>query len=185
MVKRRTSMKAFLLARVFVACCTLVTLTATIMHRPDHDGYQGTHLFFMPRKNWEMDEGRGMLYEEEHYRRADLYTAAAELYGEEALEDFEGELDREREEEYKEYEEEYAKYREDYNDSGSGEIAGPAFRKMPHQPNLSGNEIPLAYGLVIKIPDSEQYLEIERRPIRPTVWRGKTPTPPPRTGHQA
>ncbi len=103
MVKRRTSMKAFLLARVFVAFCTLVTLTATIMHRPDHDGYQGTHLFFMPRKNWEMDEGRGMLYEEEHYRKADLYSAAAELYGEESLEGFEGELerDREREEEYK------------------------------------------------------------------------------------
>jgi len=188
MVKRRTSMKAFLIARVFVACCTLVTLTATIMHRPDHDGYQGTHLFFMPRKNWEMDEGRGMLYEEEHYRRADLYTAAAELYGEESLEGFEGELDREREEEYKEESEEYEEYeeyQEDYEESGSEETAGPAFRKAPHHPNLSGNEIPLAYGLVIEIPGTEQYLANERSLIRPTVWRSKTPTPPPRTRHQA
>ena len=185
MVKRRTSMKVFLFARVFVACCTLVTLTATIMYRPDHDGYQGTHLFFMPRKNWEMDEGRGMLYEEEHYRRADLYTAAAELYGEERLEGFEVEADSEREESYKEYEEEYEEYREDYSTSGSEEIAGPAFRKAPHHPNLSGNEIPLAYGLVIKIPDTEQFLTIERKVMRPTIWRGKTPTPPPRTRYQA
>jgi multiple sugar transport system permease protein len=53
--------------RVFMALIIFTTLTMTVMQREDHDGYQATHLFFMPRETWEMDEGRGMLYEEEHY----------------------------------------------------------------------------------------------------------------------
>jgi hypothetical protein len=81
-MKKQTARRLLAITRLFVAVTTLMLLTATVWHQPDHDGYQGTHLFFMPRSNWEMDEGRGMLYDEEHYRGMDLLRN----YGEGAFE---------------------------------------------------------------------------------------------------
>ena len=57
--------------RVVLAVVSFLTLTLTVMHREDADGYQATHLFFMPRRHWEMDNGRGMLYEPAYYSRMD------------------------------------------------------------------------------------------------------------------
>jgi hypothetical protein len=73
-----TANRLFKGARLFVACTTLMLLTATVMEREDQDGYQATHLFFMPRQSWEMDGGRGMLYEEEYYHRMDLEALTEE-----------------------------------------------------------------------------------------------------------
>jgi hypothetical protein len=68
-------------ARVFIAVNTMLLLCATVLHREDSDGYQAAHLFFMPRHTWEMDHGRGMLYEEAYYRAMDLEVLAEEVYG--------------------------------------------------------------------------------------------------------
>jgi hypothetical protein len=87
--------------RVALAVVTFLTLTLTVMHREDVDGYQATHLFFMPRKNWEMDQGRGMLYEAEYYSRIDQAILLEEVSGVPfiyALESYFGEY-----EEYDEY----------------------------------------------------------------------------------
>jgi hypothetical protein len=65
--------------RLFTAAMLFVVLTITVLERPDHDGYQATHLVFMPRRTWEMDQGRGMLYPESHYTGVDLEIMAEEL----------------------------------------------------------------------------------------------------------
>ena len=80
-MSRRRVRRLFLTARIFLICATLVLLTITVLQRPDHDGYQSTHLFFMPRETWEMDFGRGMLHTKEHYRQMDVYQTVAELHG--------------------------------------------------------------------------------------------------------
>jgi hypothetical protein len=67
--------------RAFLAAITFLTLTMTVMHRDDSDGYQAAHLFFMPRRAWEMDRGVGMLYEAEHYAGIDMEVLADEVYG--------------------------------------------------------------------------------------------------------
>jgi hypothetical protein len=67
--------------RVFLALTTVLLLCATVLHREDHDGFQASHLFFMPRYTWEMDHGRGMMYDEAHYERIDLEVLAGEVYG--------------------------------------------------------------------------------------------------------
>jgi hypothetical protein len=67
--------------RAFLALTTVLLLCATVLHREDHDGFQASHLFFMPRYTWEMDHGRGMMYEEAYYERMDLEVLAREVYG--------------------------------------------------------------------------------------------------------
>jgi hypothetical protein len=74
-VSRRRARRLFLRAQVLLLCATLVLLTITVLQRPDHDGYQATHLFFVPRENWEMDFGRGMFHEKELYERMDAYQS--------------------------------------------------------------------------------------------------------------
>src|SRR5438552_3540693 len=84
--------KLFVWARVFTACVTFLLLTMTVMQRADQDGYQATHLFFMPRQSWEMDQGRGMLHEEDYYRDVDAQAFAREIYGWERARNQEGEV---------------------------------------------------------------------------------------------
>ena len=67
--------------RVLLAIVSFLTLTLTVMHREDADGYQAAHLFFMPRRNWEMDHGRGMLYEPKHYGAMDEAILYEEVNG--------------------------------------------------------------------------------------------------------
>ena len=64
--------------RVFLALSTVLLLCATVLHRDDADGFQASHLFFMPRHTWEMDHGIGMLYEDAYYQRMDLEVLAEE-----------------------------------------------------------------------------------------------------------
>jgi hypothetical protein len=77
--------------RVTLALVSFFTLTLTVMHRQDADGYQATHLFFMPRRNWEMDQARGMLYEPHYYSRMDEAILLEEVSG--ARLSFESEYD--------------------------------------------------------------------------------------------
>ncbi|MGA7729762.1 MAG: hypothetical protein WCD37_00670 [Chloroflexia bacterium] len=77
--------------RVVLALVSFFTLTLTVMHREDADGYQATHLFFMPRRNWEMDHGRGMLYEPHYYSKLDEAILLEEVNG--ARLNFESEYD--------------------------------------------------------------------------------------------
>ena len=60
-----------------LALITLLTLTITVPPRPDRDGFQAAHFFFMPRATWEMDEGRGMLHPEAWYTGARQYADPA------------------------------------------------------------------------------------------------------------
>lgn len=59
-----------------LALITLLTLTITVPARPDRDGFQAAHFFFMPRATWEMDEGRGMLHPDEWYEGDRRYADA-------------------------------------------------------------------------------------------------------------
>jgi hypothetical protein len=77
--------------RAFVAFTTVLLLCATVLHREDADGFQASHLFFMPRGSWEMDHGRGMMYEQAYYERMDLEVLAEEVYGDYSERDFEQE----------------------------------------------------------------------------------------------
>jgi multiple sugar transport system permease protein len=76
--------------RGVLALITLLALTITVPARPDRDGFQAAHFFFMPRATWEMDEGRGMLHPEGWYegerRDADAGTPAA-IHDADAAED--------------------------------------------------------------------------------------------------
>jgi hypothetical protein len=63
--------KIFIYARLFTACAALLLLTSTVLQHDDPDGYQATHLFFMPRQSWEMDGGVGMLHEPDYYTSID------------------------------------------------------------------------------------------------------------------
>jgi hypothetical protein len=67
--------------RAFTAFTTVLLLCATVLHREDADGFQASHLFFMPRRTWEMDHGRGMMYERAYYERMDMEVLAEEVYG--------------------------------------------------------------------------------------------------------
>ncbi|HYP40766.1 MAG TPA: hypothetical protein VEX13_10445 [Chloroflexia bacterium] len=177
-------------ARIFTACITVMLLGATVMYRADHDGYQGTHLFFMPRKNWEMDFGRGMLYEEEHYRGMDLRAIAEEVYGKEIAGEMEEESAKReqdhyeaRYEEYDEYEEyeEYEEYGEHDTWADYSNHDGPILRRMPHAPNLDGNTIPLAGLLSSLLANYGQPFSVRDTVDRPHNWLDDPPTPPPRT----
>ena len=163
MVSKRTAHRLFIGARLVVACTTLVLLTITVLQRQDGDGYQATHLFFMPRNTWEMDQGREMLYEEEHYRDMDWQALAGELYsrptaGTPASPD-EGE-------------------RNGLTDKAQSQ--SPAFHKLPYVPGLAGNHLPLIYSLEALVPDSGRYSAIGAPVPRPTTWKGDIPSPPPR-----
>ena len=189
----RITKRAFTFLRLFLACNILVVLTMVVMQREDHDGYQGTHLFFMPRKNWEMDEGRGMLYEEEYYRDVDMELLADDLNAEyESAWEREPEGDeslaahtRSSEEEYeREYEYEY-EY-EDYGEYSSGEgdntsaASGPTVRRTPRERNFRDNDIPLSPSLLLMEGEVAILLTLERQSLAPVALPGDVPTPPPR-----
>lgn len=176
---------------VWVALAVFSLLTATVWYKEDHDGYQGTHLFFMPRKTWERDEGRGMLYKEEHYRRIDRALAVEELFGPGArYEEYEeyGEYE-EYEEEYEEYkEEEYEEYEAEYEvettvssqNPQSAYTPSPALRKSRHVPPPPGNEMPVNVTVQAVFPQTKPIPTPDLAPSPPIAWVGDVPTPPPR-----
>lgn len=173
-MKKQTARRLLAITRLFVAVTTLMLLTATVWHQPDHDGYQGTHLFFMPRSNWEMDEGRGMLYDEEHYRGMDLLRN----YGE-------GAFEREYEEEEGYYESIPAYEEGDEGEYGEipidDELSGPAFRRMPHTPRMPENQLPSDCHIEALIFYFGQPVMVEPLVVRSHSWRGEVSTPPPRS----
>jgi hypothetical protein len=56
-----------LAGRTYLALSATLFLTVTVPARPDPDGWQASHLVFMPRALWERDEDRGMLHAEAWY----------------------------------------------------------------------------------------------------------------------
>ena len=166
--------------RVFVAFCTFLSLTITVFHREDHDGYQATHLFFMPRRNWEMDQGRGMLYEEEHYLGLERGALAEQLTGR-SIRDYEEYEEYERYEEFEEYEK-YEEYEAAEREGTSSDFYtdGPALKKRPHSPNMQGNQIPVDSGELEFPIISWQADPPPIEAVGPVEWQGDTVTPPPR-----
>lgn len=162
-VSKRTARGLFIGARLIVACTTLVLLTVTILQRQDGDGYQATHLFFMPRNTWEMDQGRAMLYDEEHYHEMDLRAAAAEFPGRHTQATLLSPEERER-----------------GGLTDNAPSPSPALHRLPYAPGLAGNQIPLIYGLEALAPDSGRYWTLGEPAPRPTTWKGDIPSPPPR-----
>ncbi|HUS16385.1 MAG TPA: hypothetical protein VM536_15415 [Chloroflexia bacterium] len=57
-----------LTARLGLTALTVIFLTITVPARPDPDGWQAAHLFFMPRATWERDNDQGMLHPEWWYQ---------------------------------------------------------------------------------------------------------------------
>ncbi len=162
---RHSTTLTLIIVRLFVACTTFLLLTSAVMHRQDHDGYQATHLFFMPRENWEMDKGRGMLYEEEHYVSFET-----------------GELN---ERDLTGYEHEYGyDERERIEVSSSplehGDTLGPTISRIPHSPDLSGSQLPVLYAVETLILGVHCSFGDEEQTPLVHLWRGSTPTPPPR-----
>lgn len=172
-MRKQTASRLLVIVRLFVAVATLMLLTATVWYQPDHDGYQGTHLFFTPRRNWEMDEGRGMLYEEEHYG----YVDRLHSYGERAFE---------REHEYEEYYESYSSYEQGDEDE-YGEIkvgdgsSGTGVRRVHHAPRMPENQLPSDCCFEATIFYFGQPIVLELITARPHSWLGEVPTPPPRS----
>src|SRR5438105_1754533 len=168
MVKRSTR-RIFPAARLFMAWATFVLLTITTMQRQDYDGYQATHLFFTPRQSWEMDQGRGMLYEEERYREMDLQALVAETTGGEAdlsSQAWEGSYRA-------------AGPNGSNEESAAPHSQSPALRRMPYSPGQAGHEIPLAFSLAAILPAASLFFAGGGGAIRAGTWQGETPTPPP------
>ncbi len=78
LMSHRVHTKIFIYARLFTACAALLLLTSTVLQRNDPDGYQATHLFFMPRQTWEMDGGVGMLHDPDYYASMDMAAIAVQ-----------------------------------------------------------------------------------------------------------
>jgi hypothetical protein len=163
----------FIAARLFMACLTFLMLTITIMQREDPDGYQATHLFFMPRQNWEMDLGREMLFKEEYYRNVDLDALAEEMFGRPASELVNTSNERDEQAALREYIVEHD------STLTSTHPQSPALHK-PSYTSLAGNQLPTLYTLAAIAPDSIEGFAIDQPLMRPSIWQGDTPTPPPR-----
>lgn len=133
---RISKKQLFTYLRVFTAGMTLLLLTSTVLERPDRDGYQATHLYFMPRRTWEMDYGRGMLYSEDSYSLVDL-EVLAEVLGVDYYTLAADRIEREREE----YGEEspYERYTEQVK-APPGEIQ--AGRELEEREWYEGRSVP-------------------------------------------
>lgn len=138
-----------------LACATFLLLTVTVMQRGDHDGYQATHLFFMPRSTWEMDAGRGMLYSEDHYATSDLRDLTGLSDPDMAPSDAGAEADRHP-------------------------VPGPTVRRSTAVPDPSGNEIPVAATLDGPAPAGGLVSVGEPQIVAPHSRQDDPPTPPPR-----
>ncbi len=171
-MKKRTTSRLCAIARLFIACTTILLLTSTVMQVEDRDGYQATHLLFMPRETWEMDEARGMLHDEEYYREIDLEEFAADVIG---IADFRGS-------------DLYQQAESVVNISSRGNgnwfphpHAGPVImRRSPHSPAPPGNEVPVVQAFHLSTPNAWQPLAtLEDSPFA-IAWQADVPSPPPR-----
>jgi hypothetical protein len=172
-MRKQAARRLLAIMRLFVAATTLMLLTATVWYQPDHDGYQGTHLFFTPRRNWEMDKGRGMLYEEEHYE----YVDRLHSYGERAFEsEYEDEGDYESYSSYEQGDE------DEYGEIELGdESSRPTVRRMHHAPRMPENQLPSDCCFEATPFYFGQPTMVELIVARPNSWLGEVPTPPPRS----
>jgi len=143
------------------------------MQREDRDGYQATHLFFMPRENWEIDEGKGMLHEPEYYRDVDVEVLVEEELGN-----------------YYSYDEHLPvgtsglqtaeSHLATIRDASNANSHKPTLSAARSVPNLSGNEIPVQQTGTNDLRGMNQSVIMLLTIVPLTIWVGDTPTPPPR-----
>jgi hypothetical protein len=188
---RREKRILFAFAQAFTACATLLLLTSTVMHRPDEDGYQAAHLFFMPRGTWEMDQGRGMLHGEEYYRDIDERATLEETYGVDA-DYFEerGERAQEQSEEAGEpsniAEMRDEPYDEPPFEQGQGEEGSlfnshkPVLRRMPRPRPFISNELPTIQPVEECLHGAIQPIPVGEPAVYFADWQPDVPSPPPR-----
>ena len=162
--------KLFAVVQVLTSCVTFLLLTATVMPRPDEDGYQGIHLFFMPRLNWEMDEGRGMLHEEEYYREIDEHEMLEEVYGRDvdSLEEYDDEepsVDTASERDY---------------ERGGYHSDKLMLRGTPHRQSFSSNEMPAVKPFDASLTGAHLVAMSREPSIYMMGWQPDVPSPPPR-----
>jgi hypothetical protein len=163
--------------QVFTTCATFLLLTATVMQRADDDGFQATHLFFMPRRAWEMDEGRGMLHEEEYYREIDERVTLEEIYGFDA--------------EFLEQIEERQEYKEEAALAGSSRPEQDALenshkmqvRRTPRPRPFPSRGMPALALMEAYCRVTVQVVALEQPPVSQTSWHPDVPSPPPRIAH--
>jgi len=174
MGKHREGNLLFATVRIFVISTTLLLLTITVMQSEDPDGYQATHLVFMPRNIWEMDDGRGMLHDPDYYNSIDneAYDSWSGWY--------QGMLRQ------------AAKAnREDLKSSSVHSVLSlnlsvvssrhhPTLRHNMPLSGLAGNQIPLGYTPIPKETNTTQWFVYEAYSSLPMVWWADTLTPPPR-----
>jgi len=143
------------------------------MQRQDRDGYQATHLFFMPRETWEMDEGKGMLHEPEYY-----YNVDTEILVEEELGNY-YEYQQHSSQDYssaKAAKSSLIELRSNHNTDSHA----PTLVASHNVPNLNGNEIPVGYTGADNLSGMSQSILVLFTIVPLVMWLGDIPTPPPR-----
>jgi hypothetical protein len=162
--------RSFPAAQLTVACITFLVLTATIMYREGRDGYQATHLLFMPRETWGVDAGRRMLHEEEHHDAVDALQPADKAVRREIVPSS-------------------AAYGSPVPQAGGPDghltsqsnIQGKAaIHPRAHVPSHEGNTPPLANAQLATSSGSGQFAPVEVLAFCAKVWHDDVPTPPPR-----
>lgn len=199
MLPRNTMRRSFNRARLFVACCTLIMLTATVIHRPATVDGRAMHIALMPYLNQYALEDHTWLSIRQQFKQVNFSI----LKSNRAIWLIKQEPDLAAEIQYRTvhsagYQAEYGLYEEymlyqayeqhqqleNFEEIGKHEGRANktdtgAFRRLSDVSDLSGNEIPLAYGLDLQISDTAQFTLAEEPIIEPVTWREATPTPPP------
>lgn len=157
-----------MLVRLFVACTTFLLLICGVLQQEDHDGYKGVHLFFMPRENWEMDEGRGMLHEEEYYLEREYSFGVGKH-----------EFDLDSGHDNSGPEREFATMHSAFGTNSAH--AASVSLESAHETDPSSNELPF----LLQVSDlpfvRSTFIGSTYLSALQNTWTASTPTPPPRS----
>lgn len=161
---------SLVVVRLFMACTTFLLLTITVLQTEDPDGYQATHLFFMPRSTWEMDGGVAMLYAREQSKQAEPGQLGAWSAGP-AVDQGERTAAVVSGPPVSVTSYSYGRY---------GQLS-PRIQESSSPNNAWGNQVFVSYSIEIPPPVSVHYdVDSGASPV-PGTWRADIPTPPPRS----
>jgi hypothetical protein len=163
--------KILIFARLFTACAALLLLTITVMPRDDADGYQAVHLFFMPRQNWEMGQGVGMLHDASYYQSVNSAALAAESADVEYPPNLRTSASASD-----------LQATDGYLIRSDSTAQQPFLGKMRPILNLSGATLSVGQTDAYYVLGATQSFVLLLAVIPLTMWVGDTPTPPPRRG---
>jgi hypothetical protein len=141
------------------------------MQRDDVDGYQAAHLFFMPRQDWEMDEGVGMLHDSSYYQSEDNAALAVEESGVDYPANLPASASASD-----------MQATDGYLIRSDSSVQQPTLGKMRPILSLSGNSLSVGQtGASYELGATQSFVLL-LTVIPLTTWLGDTPTPPPRRG---